>query len=148
MTVDPLLSWGPILECLLIGKPPPGVPPGDEAHDGAIRIFGVISVLSDSLLLGKALTTRRKLLSGEDGDPPNHHPPNMPPEIFESYKSESIRMGETLSTTGGWMLTHKNHGRKHIVNHTLAGKFGILSRRMDEMSGLQHFRLNFVFRNI
>lgn len=79
-TVEPLRSWGPILECLLIGNPPPGVPPGEEAQEGAIRILGVISVLSDSLRFGKALTTRRKLLSGEDGEPPNHQPPSMPPK--------------------------------------------------------------------
>lgn len=75
-----------MLECLLIGSPPPGVPPGDEAHEGAMRIFGVIRVLSDSLLLGKALTTRRKLLSGDDGDPPNHQPPNIPPVIVSDWK--------------------------------------------------------------
>lgn len=77
-------SWGPILECRLIGKPPPGVPPGEEAQDGAIRILGVISVLSDRRLLGNALATRRKLLSGEEGDPPKNHPPSMP----EPAKSE------------------------------------------------------------
>lgn len=78
-TVEPLLSCGPILECRLIGKPPPGVPPGDEAQEGAIRIFGVINVLSDRRRFGNALTTLKKLLSGEDGDAPNHHPPNIPP---------------------------------------------------------------------
>lgn len=77
--MEPLLSCGPILECLLIGRPPPGVPPGEEAHDGAIRIFGVIRVLSDSLRFGKAFTTLSKLLSGDEGDAPNHHPPNIPP---------------------------------------------------------------------
>lgn len=77
--VDPLLSWGPILECRRMGSPPPGVPPGDDAHDGAMRIFGVMRVLSESLLLGNAFTTRRKLLSGEEGDAPNHHPPSIPP---------------------------------------------------------------------
>lgn len=49
--------------------------PGDEAHDGAILIFGVINVLSESRRFGKALTTRKKLLSGVEG-PPNHHPPS------------------------------------------------------------------------
>lgn len=33
--------------------------PGDDAQDGAIRIFGVMRVLSDSRRLGKALATRR-----------------------------------------------------------------------------------------
>lgn len=74
---DPLRSWGPILECRRVGSPPPGVPPGEEAHDGAIRIFGVINVLSDSLRFGKAFATRRKLLSGDEGDP-NHQPPSIP----------------------------------------------------------------------
>lgn len=88
--VEPLLSWGPILECLLIGRPPPGVPPGEEAQDGAIRIFGVIRVLSDSLRLGNAFTTLRRLLSGDEGEPPNHHPPNIPPwkqfkKLFNFY---------------------------------------------------------------
>lgn len=49
--------------------------PGDEAHDGAILIFGVINVLSESRRLGNAFITRKKLLSGDEG-PPNHHPPN------------------------------------------------------------------------
>lgn len=80
LTVDPRLSCGPMLECLLMGNPPPGVPPGDDAHEGAILIFGVINVLSDSLLFGKALTTLKKLLSGDEGDPPNHQPPNTPPK--------------------------------------------------------------------
>ncbi|KAF7268591.1 hypothetical protein GWI33_018339 [Rhynchophorus ferrugineus] len=78
-TVEPLRSCGPILECRRMGRPPPGVPPGDDAHDGAIRILGVIKVLSDNRLLGKALATLKKLLSGDEGDPPNHQPPRMPP---------------------------------------------------------------------
>lgn len=81
-----------------MGKPPPGVPPtrkemssnrvslqrrlkslpGDDAHEGAIRIFGVISVLSDKRRFGNEFTTRKKLLSGEDGLCPSHHPPSMP----------------------------------------------------------------------
>lgn len=77
--VEPLLSCGPMLECLRIGKPPPGVPPGDDAQEGAIRIFGVIKVLSDSLRFGNALTTLRRLLSGDEGEPPNHQPPSIPP---------------------------------------------------------------------
>lgn len=77
--VDPRRSCAPMLECRLIGRPPPGVPPGEEAHDGAMRIFGVISVLSERRRLGNAFTTRRKLLSGDEGDAPNHHPPSIPP---------------------------------------------------------------------
>lgn len=78
LIAEPRRSCGPILECRRIGRPPPGVPPGDDAHDGAIRIFGVINVLSESRRLGNALATRRKFRSGDDGDPPNHHPPNTP----------------------------------------------------------------------
>lgn len=44
------------LNCL---KFHPSYLPGDDAHDGAIRIFGVMRVLSDSRRLGKALATRR-----------------------------------------------------------------------------------------
>lgn len=77
--MEPLRSWGPILEWRRMGSPPPGVPPGDDAHEGAIRIFGVMSVLSERRLLGNAFTTRKKLLSGDDGDPPNHQPPSIPP---------------------------------------------------------------------
>lgn len=83
MIVDPRLSCGPILECRLIGRPPdpgvpPGVPPGELAQLGAILILGVIRVLSERRRFGKALTTRRKFESGEDGEPPNHHPPSIP----------------------------------------------------------------------
>lgn len=90
-TVEPLLSCGPMLECRLMGRPPPGVPPGEDAHDGAILILGVIRVLSERRLFGKAFTTRRKLLSGEEGDAPNHQPPSMPPEInFEKFGLTSL----------------------------------------------------------
>lgn len=57
------------------------MPPGDDAHDGAILIFGVISVLSDRRRLGKELTTLRKLLSGDDGEFPKNHPPNIPEPV-------------------------------------------------------------------
>lgn len=77
LIVEPRLSCGPMLEWRRVGKPLPGVPPGDEAHDGAMRIFGVIKVLSDNRRLGNALATRKKLLSGDAG-PPNHQPPNIP----------------------------------------------------------------------
>lgn len=80
MIADPLRSCGPMLECRRVGNPPPGVPPGEDAHDGAIRIFGVINVLSDNRRLGNALETRRKLLSGEEDDP-NHHPPRIPEPV-------------------------------------------------------------------
>lgn len=86
---EALRSCGPMLEWRRIGNPPPGVPPswktesfiskenrqiknspkmenfrrclpGDDAQEGAILIFGVISVLSDKRRLGKAaLATRR-----------------------------------------------------------------------------------------
>lgn len=58
-TVDPRRSCGPILECRRIGNPPPGVPPGELAHEGAMRILGVINVLSESRRLGNALLTFR-----------------------------------------------------------------------------------------
>lgn len=67
-----------MLECRRVGKPLPGVPPGDDAHDGAMRIFGVIKVLSDKRRFGKAFETRKKLLSGDEGEQPNHQPPSMP----------------------------------------------------------------------
>lgn len=65
MTCEPRRSCGPMLEWRRVGRPacePPGVPPGDEAHDGAILIFGAIKVLSDRRRPGSRLTTRRKLL--------------------------------------------------------------------------------------
>lgn len=85
---DPRRSCGPMLECRRIGKPPPGVPPGDDAHDGAIRIFGVIRVLSDRRRFGNAFATLRKLRSGDEGDPPNHQPPSTPEPInlYLEYK--------------------------------------------------------------
>lgn len=71
--VDPRRST---FECLRIGSPvPTGVLPGDEAHDGATRIFGVFSMLSESRRFGNELTTRKKLLSEPDGEPPNHQLP-------------------------------------------------------------------------
>lgn len=76
--VEPRRSCGPMLECRRVGSPLPGVPPGEEAHEGAMRILGVISVLSDSRRLGNTLPTRRKLLSGDEGEQPNHQPPSMP----------------------------------------------------------------------
>jgi hypothetical protein len=65
-----------------VGSPelPPGVPPGDEAQEGAILILGVIRVLSERRRLGKALATRKKLLSlfVELLDPKNHCPMPVP----------------------------------------------------------------------
>lgn len=74
---EPRRSWGPVLECRRIGSPPPppGVPPGELAQDGAIRILGVIRVLSDRRLLVNVLATLRKLLSLADDEV--NHPPNM-----------------------------------------------------------------------
>jgi hypothetical protein len=94
LTVDPRRSWGPMLECLLMGSPPPpGVPPGEDAHDGAMRIFGgIISALSERRLLGKALWTLRKLLSGEDGEAPNHHPPRTPESV--AFGAPELRQQE------------------------------------------------------
>ena len=65
-----------------MGRPPPGVPPGEDAHEGAMRILGgIMRALSESRRLGKALWTLRKLLSGEDGDAPNHQPPKTPESV-------------------------------------------------------------------
>lgn len=86
LMADPRRSCGPMEECRRIGNPP-GVPPGDEAHDGAMRIFGVISVLSDRRRFGNALATRKKLLSGDDGEFPNHQPPRTPEPNFKMVDS-------------------------------------------------------------
>lgn len=90
LMVEPRRSCGPMLEWRLIGRPPPGVPPGDEAHEGAILILGVMRVLSDRRRLGKALATRRKLLSGDEGEPPNHQPPSTLPDNAKSLLDYSI----------------------------------------------------------
>ena len=93
-TADPRRSCGPILECRRVGSPvvPPGVPPGDEAQEGAILIFGVIRVLSDKRRFGKTLATRKKLLSlfVELLDPKNHCPIPVPKTFVNvdfSYKN-------------------------------------------------------------
>lgn len=83
LTAEARRSCGPMLEWRRVGSPefvPPGVPPGDEAHDGAMRILGVIKVLSDKRRFGKALETRRKLLSlfVELLEPKNHCPMPVP----------------------------------------------------------------------
>lgn len=62
-----------------MGSPPPGVPPGEDAQEGATRILGAIRVLSERRLLGKAECTRSRLESGDEGEPPpNHQPPRRP----------------------------------------------------------------------
>lgn len=59
--------------------PEPGEPPGDEAEEWAMRILGVIRVLSDKRRLLKALATRKKLLpSCEAEELPNHQLPRRP----------------------------------------------------------------------
>lgn len=88
---DPLRSCGPILLWRRIGSPPPGVPPGDDAHEGAMRIFGVIRVLSDRRRFGNAFETRKKLLSGDDGDPPNHHPPSTPEPVAIENSNQILK---------------------------------------------------------
>jgi hypothetical protein len=72
---DPRRSWGQVLECRRIGSPPPGVPPGELAHEGAILILGVIKLLSESRRVMK-LPTFRKLPSplAEEVDPKNQLP--------------------------------------------------------------------------
>lgn len=64
----------------------PGVPPGDDAHDGAIRIFGVINVLSERRRFGNAFATRKKLLSGDDGEFPNHQAPTDVEPVYAYRK--------------------------------------------------------------
>lgn len=103
LILDPRRSWGPVLECRRIGRPPPppvaGVPPGELAQDGAIRIFGVIRVLSDSRLLVNVLATRRKLLSLADGE--LNHPPNIAKQTSRSVKSIYETPGVNISHAGG-----------------------------------------------
>lgn len=85
LILDPRRSWGPVLECRRIGRPLPGVAPGELAQDGAIRILGVIRVLSDRRLLVNVLPTRRKLLSLADDEV--NHPPNIAKQPSDSIKS-------------------------------------------------------------
>lgn len=91
-----------MLEWRRVGRPLPGVPPGEEAHDGAMRILGVISVLSDSRRLGNTLPTRRKLLSGDEGEQPNHQPPSMP-EPVEWKNGEKGRRPVIYSWNQVWI---------------------------------------------
>jgi len=116
LTVDPRLSWGPMLECRLIGRPPPpGVPPGEEAHDGAMRIFGgIMRALSERRRFGNALWTLRKLLSGDDGEAPNHQPPKTP----ESVALWSLLLTCTTVTTSrldtsAWIMVVSSHPSHH-----------------------------------
>lgn len=100
--VLPRRSWGPILECRRIGNPPPGVPPGLEAHEGAIRIFGgIIKALSESRRFGNALCTRRKLLSGLEGEAPNHQPPD---EVSTSKRNDGSRGTNNGTSVRRWAL--------------------------------------------
>lgn len=88
LILDPRRSWGPVLECRRIGRPLPGVAPGELAQDGAIRILGVIRVLSDRRLLVNVLPTRRKLLSLADDEV--NHPPNIAKQPSGSVRSISF----------------------------------------------------------
>lgn len=99
--VEPRRSWGPMLECLRMGRPPPGVPPGLDAQLGAIRILGVIRVLSESRRLGKAFWTRRKLLSGEEGEAPNHQPPSTPESVKQPVKHIDATPGTSHAISRG-----------------------------------------------
>lgn len=65
------------------------MPPGLLAQLGAIRIFGVINVLSDKRRFGNAFATRRKLLSGDDGELPNHQPPRTPEPVIQNTSTIS-----------------------------------------------------------
>lgn len=99
LILDPRRSWGPVLECRRIGRPPPppvpGVPPGELAQDGAIRIFGVIRVLSDSRLLVNVLATRRKLLSLAEGE--LNHPPNIAKQTCYVRLNRSTNVSKNAS---------------------------------------------------
>lgn len=90
---EPRRSCGPILLCRRMGRPPLGVPPGELAHEDAIRIFGVINVLSDRRRFGKAFATRKKLLSGDDGDPKNQPP--RTPEPVQKRKHKMLNDSST-----------------------------------------------------
>jgi len=78
-----------VLECRRIGRPPPGVPPGELAQDGAIRILGVIRVLSDKRLLVNVLATLRKLLSLVDGEV--NQPPNIAKQMIKRHEDDKIQ---------------------------------------------------------
>lgn len=127
---DPRRSCGQVLECRRIGRPPPGVPPGELAQDGAIRIFGVIRVLSESRLLVNVLATLRKLLSLPDEV---NHPPNITVTSIRtslvaatlgvaklsqiksnlSFLSSPERERERMKLTGHWILPrHIFRGRR------------------------------------
>ena len=103
-----------------MGSPPPGVPPGDDAHDGAIRIFGVISVLSDKRRFGKAFATLRKFRSGDDGEPPNHHPPSTPEPTSLENKFTGYILLQRYSVDG--------NRAKYCVTFMLLAKFNIIFR--------------------
>lgn len=79
-----------------------------------MRIFGVINVLSDNRRLGNAFATRRKLRSGDDGEPPNHHPPKTPePECENSYY-RFMWNDECSSSWKAWMKG-KNKMLRYLV---------------------------------
>lgn len=141
--VDPLLSCAPMLECLLMGSPPPGVPPGELAHEGAMRILGVISVLSDRRRLGKAFTTRRKFESGDDGDAPNHHPPSVPPGIIFLHHSMTAFPKLWAAARYQSARTYKTKlPMKHkILFFTLRIELVIKNKCFEMICCIKHFRM-------
>lgn len=94
-----------------MGNPPLGVPPGELAHEDAMRIFGVINVLSDRRRFGNAFATRKKLLSGDDGEPKNQPPRTPEPESNAIVGCEMFQRHLTQFPWG----TH-GHTQKHNVS--------------------------------
>lgn len=87
------------------------MPPGDEAHDGAIRIFGVINVLSERRRFGNAFETRKKLLSGDDGEFPNHQAPIDVEPVQTRYIPE-IEIGKSSFVVVGIFFEERLLERK------------------------------------
>lgn len=119
---------------------PPGVPPGDDAHDGAIRIFGVINVLSDRRRFGNAFATRRKLLSGDDGELPNHQPPRTPEPVIEKYNHifhVTILVCIVYAYVGG----KKSNGPSSDSEAIVKGTFICFSRAYTSCFTFSHFHI-------
>lgn len=119
---EPRRSCGPMLLWRRMGRPPLGVPPGELAHEDAIRIFGVINVLSDRRRFGNALATRKKLLSGDDGEPKNQPPrtPEPEPTIKRWLNTRCIvelDIHEQAGITRSMLQKQKSRTRKVFAKH-------------------------------
>lgn len=108
---EPRRSCGPMLLCRRMGSPPLGVPPGELAHEDAMRIFGVINVLSDRRRLGNAFATRKKLLSGDEGEPKNQ--PLRTPE--PEQRTISVKYGNDLMRFSGSLCSLLNSFHKLLA---------------------------------